>query len=273
MLSPGTSGADGRLELWHELDRLSVRARGGGFRVYAAGLAAACVSGSGVLTSGYFFGTAWAGSWAAAIPVGVGLVAGAAVYAAERLRTTRRVGSLRRALAAAGDDPDRPTASGLGMYYDPQLILLRSEYELVRERGARSAARFFEDTFGFTPEDGFETGPLNVTPESEALRGLRRRWEGRLALRREIAGQPAVSFRRAVDHQLYPKEMTVPAELAVRQAYLEISRRMLRARYGNDRERWEEILSGDLYRRAVRDLRELEEITREPSRPAPGRRT
>jgi hypothetical protein len=251
------------LELWHALDRLSAGYRGWGFRVYAAGFAAACISGAAVLTSGYFLGTAWAGPWAAAIPVAVGLAAALAVYAAERAATTRKLHSLRSALLAAGADPDRPTATGLGLYYDPQLILLRSEYELLLLESKTSRARHFEQTFGFHPQDGFETGPLNVMPDEESMRRLRRRWEGRLGLRE---GPPATDFRRAVDYQLYPKEMSVPAELAVRHAYLEISWHLLKNRYGTDERRWRATLPEDLYRRAVRDRRELDTLSRKPPR-------
>src|SRR5215211_7597481 len=46
---------------------------------------------------------------------------------------------------------------GLGAYYDAQLLLLRSEYEYLRD--ATRTARLFEESFGFTQEDSFETGP------------------------------------------------------------------------------------------------------------------
>ena len=267
MDTTGNERAGRELELWRALDRLSVGSRGWGFRVYSAGFTAACVSGAAVLTGGYFLGTEWAGPWAVFIPVAVGLLAAALVYAVERWRTKRRLDFLHSALVEVGADPERPTGRGLGAYYDPQLILLRTQYEAVRVEGREEAA-LFEENFGFTPHDGFETGPLNVTPGGQRLARLRDRWETQLELR-QVAGTGAVtpiSFRRAVERQLYPKEMSVPVELTIRKAYLETSWQLIRNRYGWDTAAWEDSLPGFIYRRAVRDTRELDSLTRKPPR-------
>jgi hypothetical protein len=112
-------------------------------------------------------------------------------------------------------------------------VLLRSEYEYLLERGAGKSARLFEDSFGFTPEDAFEVGPLDVLPDTDGLRALRRRWEFRISSGRERGvQQPALGLREDAAYRVFPREMTVPAELSTRRAYLEISNRLLAERYG-----------------------------------------
>ena len=124
----------------------------------------------------------------------------------------------------------------------------------------------FEDAFGFTPEDPFETGPLNVVPDTEAMGALRERWERRLAGRRQHGIEPpALGLREDLAYRVFPREMTVPAELATRRAYLNISRELLHKRYGRDpRKKAEPVLR----RRVERDLDEYAAITRRPARPS-----
>jgi hypothetical protein len=188
------------------------------------------------------------------------------MFFGERSRLRRRAGVVRRMLSEMGLDPDRPARDGLGAYYDAQLILLRSEYEYLRLRGAGRSARLFEESFGFTLEDPFETGPLNVAPDTEEMRLLRERWERRLAARRQRGMEPpALGLREDLAYRVFPREMTVPAELATRRAYLAISRGLLRKRYGRDpRKRVEPVLR----RRVERDLDEYAALTRRPARPS-----
>src|SRR3712207_4531409 len=111
------------------------------------GFAVALAAGASVLISAPLFGTAWAGPFAAAIPVAAGLASGGGVYLWERTRLRRGGEILRRALERRGFDADRPAREGLGAYYDAQLILLRSEYEYLRLLGkprALRTARLFE---------------------------------------------------------------------------------------------------------------------------------
>ena len=178
----------------------------------------------------------------------------------------RRAGVVRRRLADMGLDPDRPTGDGLGVYYDAQLILLRSEYEYLRLRGSGKTVHLFEESFGFTPEDSFETGPLNVAPDTEEMRLLRELWERRLTGRRQRGMEPPVlGLREDLAYCVFPREMTVPAELATRRAYLAISRELLRKRYGRDpRKEVEPVLR----RRVERDLEEYAALTRRPARPS-----
>ena len=169
-------------------------------------------------------------------------------------------------LAERGMDAGRPTREGLSAYYDAQLILLRSEYEYLQLRGAGKKARLFEQTFGFTPEDPFETGPLNVAPDTEGMRALRERWERRLAMRKQRGmEQPALGLKEDLAYRVFPREMTVPVELATRSAYLTISRELLLERYGRDPRKRVDLMPEALRRRVERDLREYAALSRRPA--------
>src|SRR5215212_3601522 len=68
--SPRTPAADEEtLALWYELGRLYGESGGGGQRATKLGFAVVCVVGALVLLSAPVFGTAWAGPFAAVIPV------------------------------------------------------------------------------------------------------------------------------------------------------------------------------------------------------------
>lgn len=278
--TPAARDADDTLRMWHDLGMLYARAGEDARRASMRGFAAVCVAAALVLLSAPVFGTAWAGPWAPIIPVAVGLVFGGWSLLLGRILFLRRREELRRGLAAAGLDADRPAGDGLSAYYDVQLVLLRSEYEFLLTRTgqgagqgtgwrARGSARLFEESFGFTPEDPFETGPLNVAPDTRAMRALRERWERRLATRREAGeGQPALGLSEDRAYRVFPREMTVPMELATRRAYLEISRHVLRGRYGRDPEN----VPVEVRERARRDLSEHAALTRKVGRDVSRRR-
>ena len=250
----------GASPVWYELGLLYAGAAGDGRRASALGFAVACAAGALVLLSAPLFGTAWAGPFAAAIPVIAGLLSAATLFAWRRLRFRRGREALRRALAALDEDADRPTAGGLSAYYDAQLVLLRCEYEYLRSRGTRRAprsVRLFEQAFGFTPEDPFECGPLSARPETEEMRLLRGRWEGRLVARGGLGMRvPALGLREDLAYRVFPREMTVPLELATRAAYLGISCRLMRERYG----RGARSAPEEVRRRAEKDLTEYRAI-------------
>ena len=245
------------LALWYELARLYSEAAGGGQRATKLGLTVVCVAAALVLLSAPLFGTAWAGPFAPVIPVAAGVLAAGGLLLRRRWRFRDRFGAVREGLASRGLDAARPAREGLGAYYDAQLVLLRSEYEFLLERGAHKAARLFEDSFGFTPEDHFETGPLNVAPDTEGMASLRGRWERRIAARweREVE-PPALGTREDAAYRVFPREMTVPVELSMRRAYLGISHRLMVERYGRDPREKLSLLPDALRRRAERDLRE-----------------
>lgn len=264
---PGKDNLEGNtLELWYELGRLYSSSEGTTNRATMLGFTVVCAAGALVLLSGYFFGTGWAGPTlqgalgAALTPVVVGLLSGGAIFGRERVKLRRRREALQRALAEKGQDATRPARNGLHAYYDAQLVLLRSEYELLRLQSAGSAIRLFEDTFGFTPEDPFETGPLNATPDSEELRRLRGRWGRRISMRRERGFEPpGIGAREDAAYRVFPREMTVPVELATRNAYLTISCDFIKKRYG--KQPLENAPAG-LRRRIERDLGEYAALTR-----------
>lgn len=259
MQRPRTPEADEEtLALWYELGRAYAEAGSGGQRGWKLGFTVVCVVGALVLLSAPVFGTDWAGPFAPVLPVVIGLVAGGGLFLRERLRLRGRVGELRRLLGEKGLDASRPARDGLSAYYDAQLVLLRCEYEWLLARGAGKSARLFEDSFGFTPEDGFEAGPLSVSPDSGGLGDLRRRWERRISSRTQRGGEPpAMGLREDAAYKVFPREMTVPAELAARRAYLTISNKLLAERHG----RKLDSLAGPLRRRAERDLREYEALS------------
>ena len=226
------------------------------------GFAVALAAGACVLLSAPLFGTAWAGPYAAVAPVAAGVISGGGPFGWRRYRFLRGRDALDRALAAMGRRAGRPTARGLDAYYDAQLLLLRCEYDYVLsrrtrrpvgERRAARSARLLEQTFGFTPEDGFECGPLNVRPDTEEMRAQRGRWEGRLAARRALGEKlPSLGLREDRAYRVFPREMTVPVELATRAAYLSISLGFFKERYGEVTP----LLSDDLRRRAEREMEE-----------------
>jgi hypothetical protein len=157
------------LVLWYELGGLYARAGEGVRRSVRGGFVAVFVAAALVLVSAPLFGTSWAGPFAAVIPVVAGLLSGGGSLGWRRLGFARRRNVLHRTLAKRGEYAGRPTAEGLRAYYDAQLILLRCEYEFLKSRGTKRAllsANLFEASFGFTPEDGFECGPLNVAPDT-----------------------------------------------------------------------------------------------------------
>lgn len=257
------------LALWYELGRLYAGASGAGQRAAKLGFTVVCTVGALTLLAVPLFGTAWAGPFAPAIPVAAGLLSGGGIFLRERTRLRRRVDVMRRMLAERGLDAERPARAGLGAYYDAQLILLRSEYEYLRLRGAEKSARLFEQSFGFTPEDPFETGPLNVAPDTDGMRLLREQWERRLGARRQRGTEPpALGLSEDSAYRVFPREMTVPAELATRRAYLTISRGLLRKRYGRDPRKGLGTMPELLRRRVERDLDEYAALTRRSARPS-----
>jgi hypothetical protein len=248
--------------LWYELGRLYAVAGEDRRRAVREGFVVAFVTAALVLLSAPLFGTSWVGPFAALIPVAAGLLFGGGSLGWRRAEFFERREALRRALAAQDENAERPAASGLSAYYDAQLILLRSEYEFLRSQGTRRAllsASLFEASFGFTPEDGFECGPLNVAPDTPTMRDLRRRWDVRLVARRSLGeAPPPLGLREDAHYRVFPREMTVPAELATRSAYLAISHGLLRKRYGKRLG----TASEEVRRRAERDLREYRTLVR-----------
>ncbi|QIN83961.1 hypothetical protein GBA63_15880 [Rubrobacter tropicus] len=251
------------IALWYEIGRAHSEAGGGGRLAWKLGLTVVCVVAALVLLSAPVFGTAWAGPFAPVVPIVVGASIGGGAFAWKRLRLRGRIEAPRRLLAEKGLDASRPARDGLGAYYDAQLVLLRCEYEFLLGRGAAKSARLFEESFGFAPEDAFEAGPLSVLPDTEEMRKLREGWETRISSRvRRGAQPPVLGLREDAAYRVFPREMTVPAELATRRAYLEISNKLLVERYGRE----PGAVPEPLRRRAGRDLREYGALVRKSGR-------
>lgn len=255
-------------ELWYELGRLYSGEAGGKDRARMLAFTVVCAAGALVLLSGYFFGTSWVGATitgafgAAMIPLLLGLLGGVVAFGRRRIKLRRREKPLKKALSEKDQNPERPARDGLDAYYDVQLVLLRSEYEFLRTRGYKKAAELFEETFGFGPEDPFETGPLNVAPDGEGMQALRERWERKIFMRaRHGAESPALGLKEDLAYHVFPREMTVPVELALRGAYLEISCALIRKRYGRKPLQKSGPLPKELRRRVQRDLGEYAAIT------------
>ncbi len=268
-MQPAHTSDSETVELWYELGRLYSGSEGATNRATMLGFTVVCVTGAMVLLSGYFFGTDWAESsmqrafGAALLPVVIGVLGGAVVSGRERLKLRRRREVLRRALEEKGEDAGRPARDGLHAYYDAQLVLLRSEYEFLVLQGSRSKACIFEETFGFMPEDPFETGPLNVTTDSEGMHRLRSLWERRISIHQERGLEPpALGIKEDSNYRVFPREMTVPAELATRNAYLKISCDLIKKRYGKKPLEETGSLPPGLRRRIERDLGEQAALTR-----------
>jgi hypothetical protein len=251
------------LALWYELGRFYAESGGGGQRATKLGFAVTCVVGALVLLSVPVVGTAWAGPFAAVIPVAAGVLSGGGLFLQRRAKLRHRTAVLEKRLAERGLDARRPAREGLGAYYDAQLILLRSEYEYLLARDATVAARPFEESFGFTPEDPFETGPLNVVPDTTEMRGLRDRWERRISSKRQHGMEPPpLGPREDSAYRVFPREMTVPVELSMRRAYLGISRRLILERYGGDAAEELHLIPQVLRHRVERDLLEYDVLSR-----------
>jgi hypothetical protein len=262
--TPAVENED-HLALWYELGRLYAESGCGVQRATKLGLTSVCSVGALVLLSAPVFGTMWAGPFAAAIPVAAGLLSGGGLFLRQRSRLRRRIDAVRTRLAERGLDAGRPARDGLGAYYDAQLVLLRSEYEYLLVRGAGKTAGLFETTFGFTPGDSFETGPLNVAPDTPEMLELRGRWERRVRSRKQHGMEPpALGPREEISYRVFPREMTVPAELSMQRAYLDISRRLILERYGSYPGNRSHLIPGTLRRRVERDLREYEALSRRP---------
>jgi hypothetical protein len=75
---------------------------------------------------------------------------------------------------------------------------------------------------------------------------------------------PALGLREDLAYRVFPREMTVSAELATRRAYLSISRKLLLGRYGRKLREREGPVPEALRRRVEQDLAEYAALTEKP---------
>ena len=132
-MQPSLTPGDDVSGPWYELGGLYAAAAEDARKATSGGFIVAFVAAAQVLLSAPLFGTSWAGPFAALIPPTAGLLFGGGSLWWRRAKFSKRRGALRRELAMRGEDANRPTARGLGAYYDAQLILLRCEYEPLEE--------------------------------------------------------------------------------------------------------------------------------------------
>ncbi len=180
----------------------------------------------------------------------LGLALAAGGYLAWLARSLRSFRAFGRILQRGDVDPEKPTANGLRVYSDEQLLALRSRYERM------PAGRFrdlFERVFGFHKGDSFSLGPLSVLPGTFEMGSLRVEWETQLILR---SGEPMpkTGWWTEGRHNLLPRKPDEVSKLVYTLRYTEASVRELKRRYGYRTERWyATVPEGKLFD-AVRDL-------------------
>ena len=190
----------------------------------------------------------------AAMAFGLALaIVGYLIWLAKSLRL---YGAFSRVLRRGGLDPKRPTARGLGVYSDEQLLALRSRYENLKEGNLK---HLFEATFGFRANDSFVLGPLNVLPGTFEMDALRVEWEANLILH-SGEPQPEIGWWTESRHGLLPRKPDELRKLAYALRYTEDSVRALKRRYGYRADRWHTTVPEGKLFDAVRDYEEARRI-------------
>ena len=172
------------------------------------------------------------------------------------MRSLRLYGSFSRVLRRGGLHPKRPTARGLGVYSDEQLLALRSRYENLKEGRLK---QLLGTTFGFQENDSFALGPLNVLPGTFEMNVLRVEWEANLILRSEES-QPEIGWWTESRHGLLPRKTDEMRKLAYALRYTEDSVRALKRRYGYRADRWHTTVPEGKLWDAVRDYEDARRI-------------
>jgi hypothetical protein len=174
---------------------------------------------------------------------------GYAVWLAKSLRSYRAFSSI---LRRGGLDPKRPTARGLGVYSDEQLLALRSRYERHSEGKLKE---LLGRTFGFEGGDSFSLGPLSVLPGTFEMAALRVEWESNLLLR---TGEPMpeISWWTESRTGLLPRQADETRRLVYALRYTADSVRELKRRYGYRTDRWHATVPEGKLFGAVRDYEE-----------------
>src|SRR5919112_5257480 len=93
------------LALWYELGRFYAESGGVGQRATKLGFAVVCAVGALVLLSVPVFGTAWAGPFAAVIPVAAGLLSGGGLFLRGRAKLGRRTAVFEKGVWGSGPRP------------------------------------------------------------------------------------------------------------------------------------------------------------------------
>ena len=171
-------------------------------------------------------------------------------------KSLRLYGAFSRVLRRGGLYPKRPTARGLRVYSDEQLLALRSRYESFGEGRLK---QLFEATFGFRADDSFTLGPLNVLPGTFEMNALRVEWEANLILRSEEP-QPEIGWWTESRHGLLPRKADEVRKLVYALRYTEDSVRVLKRRYGYRADHWHTTVPEGKLLEAVRDYEDARRI-------------
>jgi len=166
------------------------------------------------------------------------------------IRSLRSYRAFSAVLSRGGLDPLRPTAGGLRVYSDEQLLALRSRYERLHDAKLRER---LGRTFGFHRDDEFSLGPLSVLPGTFEMGSLRVEWETQLILR-SSEPMPGISWWTEGRHNLLPRRTDEARKLVFALRYTSDSVRELKRRYGYKTERWHATVPEGKLFEAVRDL-------------------
>ena len=172
------------------------------------------------------------------------------------LRNLRSHAAFAHMLRRGGLDPHRPTAHGLSVYSDEQLLALRSRYEKLTDDRTRD---LFGRVFGFHEDDTFTLGPLSVRPGTFEMGSLRVEWETQLILR---SGEPmpGIHWWTESRRNILPRQTDDMKKLIYALRYTGDSVRELKRRYGYRTERWHATVPEGKLWDAVRDYEESRRI-------------
>jgi hypothetical protein len=171
-------------------------------------------------------------------------------------RSRRSYDAFAAVLRRGGLDHRHPTARGLRVYSDEQLLALRSRYEKLREGKVR---RLLEETFGFRGDDGFSLGPLSVLPKTFEMGALRIVWEANLILAGNES-RPEITWWTECRHALLPRQSEGTRKLLFALRYTGDSVRELKRRYGYRADRWHATVPEGKLFDAVRDYEEAQRL-------------
>ncbi len=173
-------------------------------------------------------------------------ICGYLIWLAKSLRSYAAFSSI---LRRGGLDPKRPTAGGLRVYSDEQLLALRSRYERLTDGKLKDR---LGRTFGFDKGDSFALGPLSVLPGTFEMGALRVEWEANLLLRTDEP-TPEISWWVEGRTGLLPRQADETRRLVYALRYTADSVRELKRRYGYRTDRWHATVPEGKLFGAVRD--------------------
>jgi hypothetical protein len=183
-----------------------------------------------------------------------GLALGIGGYLLWLVKSVRSYRAFSRVLRRGGLYPKLPTARGLRVYPDEQLLALRSRYEHLGEGRLKD---LLEATFGFHADDAFALGPLNVLPGTFEMNALRVEWEAGLILR---SAEPEIGWWTEGRYGLLPRKPDEVRKLVYALRYTQDSVRALKRRYGYRADHWHTTVPEGKLWDAVRDYEDARRI-------------